>query len=255
LAFIEKKYNFGSSNEILSIIFTLNYMIMKKVSILKFSLLLFPLIIAGCATFQSKIDGKFTAPAEKNYQAEKVNVLFIFTHLSQTKGFDAIPKLIENNNQRISGFDNLFYDALSEITNIGKYSTFTEYASDVNKTERREEKDSLIKINDYVIKMKFLREKSFAKHFFATIVSSVTATVFPMAYRYTYTVNVEVFNSKNQLIKTYQRQATLTKWVETFLLFVYPFFHETKIKEELYVTFMHDIFRQIETEKVLIKGQ
>ena len=39
----------------------------------------------------------------------------------------------------------------------------------------------------------------------------------------------------------------------TLLIFVYPFHPEQRKKEELYVEFLHDIFKQIEKENILKK--
>ena len=210
------------------------------------------IFLTGCAAFRSDIKGKFGGAASKNYEAEKVSVLFIFRHVRQTLGYDAIPKL-ENQRQRLDGFDDIFNDALREISNIKEYSTFTEYASDVNKPQRRAVKDSLITHHDYVMNITFSKEKSFAKHFLGTLVSSVTATLAPVPYSRSFTVKADVFNSKNVLVKSYKRKASLSKWVQTFLIFLYPFHPEKRKTEEIYVAFLHDIFRQIETEKILVK--
>ena len=207
-------------------------------------------LLAGCATFKSDISGKFDAPAEKNVQAKPVRVLFIFSHYRQTKGFDAIP-ILDNKQERIYGFDNFFNDALKEFSNIKSYDTYTEYASDVNDPKRRALKDTLIAKNDFVIKVKFSREKSFAKHTLGIIFSSLSLSLLPIAYTYNYALDVKVFNNKNQLIKEYRRSAKLTKWVQTLMMFVYPFYPEKRQKEELYVDFMHDIFKQIEAEEIL----
>jgi len=214
--------------------------------------LLFAIFLTGCATFKSKIKGEFISTGEKNYGADGVSVLFVFSHFRQTKGYDAIPKL-DDKRQRIGGFDDFFQDALNEISNINKYSTFTEYASDVNEPERRAIKDSLISTHDYVMKIKFMREKSFTKHFLGKIVSSVSLTLMPIPYTYSYSVDLELFDSSGHLTKNYSRKAALTKWVQTMLIFMYPFHPEKRKKEEIYVDFLHDIFKQIETEKVLQK--
>ncbi len=211
------------------------------------------LSLTGCAAFRSEMKGKYTAPAEKNYQAERVNVLFIFSHYRQTKGWDVIPKL-DDKWERIRGFDDFFNDALNELSSIGKYAAFTEAASDVNDPERRAKKDSLIKEHDFVIKVKFMREKSFAKHFLGMFVSSISLTLVPVPYYYSYTVHAEIYNSENQLVKNYSRSSHLIKWVQTLMIFVYPFHPEKRKKEELYLEFLHDIFKQIETEKVLNKS-
>jgi len=210
------------------------------------------LILTSCAAFKSSIKGKFDSPAEKNYGADRVSVFFIFSHLRQTKGLDAIPKL-DNKYQRIRGFDDFFQDALNEFSNISRYSTFTEYSSDVNEPERRALKDSLRQSHDFVIKMKFKREKSFSKYFLGVIASSVTATLFPIPYTNLYSVDIELFNSKGQLIKNYSRKSSIVKWVQSLLIFLYPFHPEKRKREEIYVEFLHDIFKQIETEKVLRK--
>ncbi len=209
------------------------------------------LSITGCSAFRSDIKGKFGKEASKNYGAENVSVLFVFRHVRQTLGYDAIPKL-ENQRQRLDGFDDIFQDALREINNINEYATFTDYASDVNKPERRAVKDTLVANHDYVMYITFSKEKSFAKHFLGTLLSSVTATLMPLPYSRTFTVKADVFNSKNMLVKSYDRKASLSKWVQTFLIFLYPFHPEKRKTEEIYVGFLHDIFRQIETEKILV---
>ncbi|MFC1853955.1 hypothetical protein ACFL27_27540 [candidate division CSSED10-310 bacterium] len=40
-------------------------------------------------------------------------------------------------------------------------------------------------------------------------------------------------------------------WVQLFLVFIQPFHNETMKKEQVYSEFLHDIFRQIETERIL----
>ena len=211
------------------------------------------IFIANCATFKSDMTGQYDAAADKNYGAGGVKVLFIFSHYRQTKGYDAIPKL-DNKYQIINGFDDFLQDALHEFSNIADYATFTEYASDVNEPERRALKDSLMSAHDYIIKIKFMRQKSFSKYFLGEIASSVTLTLVPIPYRHSYSVDVEIFNSQRQLIKAYSRKSALTKWVQSVLVFAYPFYPEKRKREELYVEFLHDIFRQIEAERVLAAG-
>lgn len=225
---------------------------LKQSSILIITYLLTVLFITNCATFKGELKGKFNTPAEKNYGAEKVSVLFIFSHLRQTKGYDAIPKL-DSQRGIIDGFNDFFQDASNELTNLGRYATFTNFASDVNEPERRAFRDSLEKQHDFVMKIKFMREKSFAKHFLGTLFSSLSLTLLPIPYSYSYSVNVDIFNAKGQLVKNYSRSNSLTKWVQTLLVFMYPFHPETRKKEEVYVEFLHDIFRQVEAEKVLMK--
>ncbi|MDP8228896.1 MAG: hypothetical protein P9M15_05535 [Candidatus Electryoneaceae bacterium] len=215
-------------------------------------ILLVALFISSCATFRSGIEGKFEGAGEKNYGAEKVCVLFIFSHLEQAKGYDAIPKL-ESSRQIIDDFDDLFIDAMGELSNIGRYSTYTEFASDVGDSRRRAHKDSMIASHDYIMKIKFSRENSFIQHFLSKFFSTVSATILPMPYSVDYSTTVEVFNSDDTLVKSYSREASLTKWVQTALIFIYPFHTERRKKEEIYIESLHDIFRQIETEKVLTR--
>ena len=101
------------------------------------------------------------------------------------------------------------------------------------------------------MKIKFKREKSFAKSFLGSIASTITLTLFPVPYTQSYSVELELLDSKGLLIKNYSRKASLTKWVQTILIFIYPFHPEKRKREEIYVEFLHDIFRQIETEKIL----
>lgn len=225
---------------------------MKRGSLSILLLLSMSFMLMDCATFKSEMEGKFDASVEKSYDAEKVSVLFIFSHYRQTKGYDAIPKL-DNKFERIRGFDDFFQDALNEFSHISPYSTFTEYAADVNDNKRRAMRDSLITAHDFVMRIKFRREKIFTTHFLGTIASIASLTVIPIPYNFTYSVDIDLHGADGGLIKTYSRNAKLTKWVQMALIFIYPFHPEKRKKEELYVEFMHDIFRQIETENVLIK--
>lgn len=209
-------------------------------------------LLTGCATFKSDMKGTYVSAPEKNYAADQVSALFIFSHFRQTKGLDAIPKL-DNQSERIRGFDDFFQDALKEFSNIQSYATFTEYAADVNDPARRMLKDSLMQQHDYIIKMRFMGEKSFSKTFLGSIASSLSLTLLPIPYIYSYSATAEVFDTQGHLLKNYARNAALTKWVQSLLIFIYPFHPEQRKKEELYVQFMHDIFKQIETEKIFKK--
>jgi hypothetical protein len=209
-------------------------------------------LMTSCATFKSDMRGKYVSATEKNYEADRVNALFIFSHFRQTRGLDAIPKL-DNQYERIRGFDDFFQDALKEFSNVQSYATFTDYAADVNDPARRVLKDSLMHQHDYIIKMRFMREKSFSKTFLGAIASSLTLTLLPIPYTYSYSATAEVYDTQGHLLKNYARSAALTKWVQSLLIFIYPFHPEQRKKEELYVQFMHDIFKQIETEKILKK--
>jgi len=211
-------------------------------------------LLTGCASFRSGIQGKFEGTAEKNFGAEKVSALFIFDHYKQSVGYDAIPKM-EKKFQIIDEFDDLFLDALSELSNVGRYNTYTEFSSDVADPKRRAEKDSLLTVHDYIFRIKFTKENSFARYFLGALFSSASATILPIPYKKNYSVNVSICNSQDVLIKTYTREASVTKWVQSALIFIYPFYTEKKKTEEIYIAFMHDIFRQVEAEKVLVKAK
>ena len=217
-------------------------------------LLLTVSLIPGCATFRSGMKGEFGGTSEKNYGADKVSVLFIFSHYEQAKGFDAIPKL-ESSRQIINDFDDFFIDALNELSNLKQYTTYTEFASDVGDPKRRAEKDSLIDAHDFVMRIKLMKENSFVQHFLGTLFSTVSATLLPMPYTRTYSIEVDLLDQDEILVKSYARQSSLTKWVQTFLIFIYPFHTERRKEEEIYIRFMHDIFRQIETEGVLCQAR
>lgn len=202
----------------------------------------------GCASFRSDIEGTFKTAPVKNVGAEKVNVLFLFSHLEQTHGYDVIPKY---KSYTFPGFDDIFRDALSEISNIKEYATATELPDDVNFPNRRASRDSLRTAHDFTIHITFLQEKSFAKHFLSGLFSTITLTTFPFAYTTEYSVRVDVSDSHGTLLQTFQRSAELTQWVHTALILVYPFHPEQRKKEEIYVAFLRDVFRQIESEKTL----
>jgi len=220
----------------------------KHVSLLSVVILSIFLVSAGCSSFRSEVKGSYELPPVKNYGADKVSVLFIFSHVRQTKGYDAVPKLGKN----ISGFDDIFNDALNEISNIKEYSTFTNYASDVNDPKRQAEKERLKNSHDYVINVKIREEKSFAGHFLGTLVSTVSATMVPVPYTRDFSIQADVFNSDGLLVNSYSRNASLTKWIQSMMIFLYPFHPEKRKMEEIYVEFLHDIFKQIESEKILV---
>ncbi len=209
------------------------------------------LLGAGCAAFRSDIHGAYDGPAKPNEKAERVSVAFLFTHVQQMRGYDAVPKLVRGG----QGFADFFRDALPEVTNISRYATFTESAEDVNNPARRAQRDSLTAANDYVIMMRFLRETSFARQALGTILSTVSITTVPVPYTRSYSVTADVYDRSGRLLKRYERSARVTRWIETFLIFVYPFHPETRKTEEVYVAFLHDIFREIEADRILISGR
>ena len=208
------------------------------------------LMVTGCATFRSDIEGHSGLESKKTIGADPVDVLFISKHLVQTKGLDAIPKL-QNRHQILNGYDDILLDATHELSNLHRYAAYTEFSSDMSDPKRIALKDSLMASYELRMVMEFRQEKSFSKYFLGTLGSVLSLTLMPIPYTQEYFFNVDVFDSQGRLKKSYSRSATTTKWVEALLLPVYPFHTEKRKTEEIYVAFLHDVFRQIEAEKAL----
>ncbi|MCX6638939.1 MAG: hypothetical protein NTW14_00440 [bacterium] len=207
-------------------------------------------LLTGCATFRSDLNGAYQGEVKRNLGSPQVSALFIFTHVHQTLGYDAIPKVVGKKSM-IQSFDDVFHDALGEFSNLRKYDTFTEEAGDVNHPERRSLRDSLTTQNDYTVKIRIIEERHFAPTFFAGFGSVISATVLPMPYRQTYRMETEVYSRGGSLVGSYHRQAYLSKWVELLLVFAYPFCPEDRKREEVFMLMLHDTFKQIESENVL----
>ncbi|NQV30411.1 MAG: hypothetical protein HQ508_05950 [Candidatus Marinimicrobia bacterium] len=206
--------------------------------------------VVGCATFRTEMEGSSGLEQQKIMGTEPVDVLFVSRHLQQTRGLDAIPKL-QNRYQIIDGYDDILLDATKEFSNLSRYAAFTEFSSDMSDPERIKLKDSLMANYELRISMEIRKEKSFSKYFLGTIGSVVSLTLLPIPYTQEYYLEVEVFDSKGRLAKAYSRSARTTKWVEAFLLPIYPFHTEKRKTEDIYVAFLHDVFRQIEADQIL----
>ncbi|SPD76075.1 exported hypothetical protein [uncultured Desulfobacterium sp.] len=226
------------------------FSLLRNISKRMVIVLLVAVVIAGCAASRSDMTGLFSLPTEKNFGAEKVSVLFLFRHLEQQHGFDSIPKL---KSYWVKDFDNLFNDALTEISNISQYNTFTELPDDVNKPNRRQECEALKGSHDYTLDISFFEESSFKQQCLSGTISILTMTLMPMPYSWDYTITATIFDNNGAMIRSYQRKATLNNWVEALLIFAYPFHPLEGKREQIYAESLHDIFRQIETEKVLKK--
>lgn len=207
-------------------------------------------ILAGCIATRSEIQGGFTGQAEKNRAAEKVSVLFHFKPIQQQHGFDSIPKL---KSFVVKDFDDLFRDALTEISNISQYNTFIESPHDVNVLKRRQELENFKNSHDYTLEVTFFEESSFKQQCLSGTISLISLAVIPMPYTWDYTISANLLDKKGNSIRSYQRKATLDNWVEALLIFAYPFYPVEGKREEIYALSLHDIFRQIETEKILKK--
>jgi hypothetical protein len=205
-------------------------------------------LLAGCAASRSPLTGAFARPAEPNLGAEPVSVLFVFRHEKQRHGFDTITKLQYSG---VTDFDDLFRDALGEISNVSRYETFSELPSDVNKPERREQLVAARAAFDYVIEIEFLEESSFKEQFLSGTIATLSMTLIPVPFDWDYTISATVARKGGTRVAQYQRKATLSNWLQAFLIFVYPF-HPLEGKREAIISeSLHDILREIEAAKVL----
>ena len=207
-------------------------------------------LLSGCAASRSSVEGLYTGPVEKNTGAEKASVLFLFRYMEQQHGFDSIPKLKD---QGIKDFNNLFRDTLTEINNISSYTTFFESPNDVNSPDRRRQLEDLRSSHDFTLEINTLEESSFKQQALSATISILSLTVIPMPYTWDYTITANLLDQKGKLIRSYQRKSSLDNWVEVLLIFAYPFHPLEGKREQLYAESLHDIFRQIEAEKILIR--
>jgi len=201
--------------------------------------------VKGYAASRSQVSGLFDQPGEKNYGAEKVSVFFLFSHLAQRHGFDSIPKF---QNQGIPDFNNIFRDALTELSNVGQYTTFVEMPGDVNLPKRRQEIEEDRKTHAYTIEISFFEESSFKQQCFSGLIALLSLSAIPMPYSWDYTITANVNDQLGRMLHSYTRQATLDNWVEVFLMFAYPFHPLEGKREAIYAESLHDIFKQIESE-------
>ena len=202
----------------------------------------------GCLATRTPVTGLYDRPGQPQPGAGRVNVLFVFRHEAQLRGFDTIPKLQFSG---VKDFDNLFADALRELGNVSRYETFTEQPSDVNNPKRRDDLASLRASADYVIEIEFLEESSFQQQALMGTISLLTLTLVPVPFDWEYTISTNVSRKAGGRVAQYQRRSTLSNWVEAFLIFAYPFYPLEGKREEIYSESLHDTFRQIEAEGVL----
>ena len=142
--------------------------------------LLLLVVLGGFAATRSEIAGVYSRPAEKNLGAEKVSVFFLFRHLEQQHGYDTIPKLKAYG---VKDFDNIFRDALAEISNISSYTTFVESPNDVNAPKRRQELDGYRAGHDYTMEVSFFEESSFKQQCLSSTISLLSLTLVPAMMR------------------------------------------------------------------------
>lgn len=205
-------------------------------------------MLSGCIASRSEIMGAYGGQPAKNTEAKQVSVFFQFRHMGQQHGMDTIPKL---HNQTVVDFDNIFRNALGELSNVSRYDTYMELTTDVNNPERRQKLETLKAANDYTLEVTFLEESSFSQQFISGAISLVSLTAIPVPYSWDYTITAVLKDKEGGTIRSYSRTATLSNWVEGLLIVVYPFYPYEGKREEIYSESLHDIFRQMEAEKVL----
>ena len=212
-------------------------------------LLLASLPPTGCATFPGAIRGAYSGPTRAAATPRDVSVLFLLRHVRQAKGLDAIPKLIEERGI-VRDFDNLLLDAVEEIGNLGAYTSFTEFPSDVSQPDRVARREELIRTHDYVVRIEIREEYSFVRQFFGRVVSVVSVTLLPIPYTTHYSIEVDVVRGGVETA-SFRRSSSKTMWVQALLLFIQPFRNDTIVRERIYIDLLHDVFREVEASEVL----
>jgi hypothetical protein len=218
---------------------------------ISFLLLFFSIIagLSGCISFRSEIEGAYASSPAKNLDAPRVSVFFHFSHLEQYLGLDVVPKIV--NPRR--GFRDIFGESLKEFSNIKNFSTFTDNDNDIDNVERRLMRDSMKLKHDFTIHVTIKKEHSFTTHFLSGILSFGTLMVVPVFHTWDYIVSVDVNDPMGKSLKSYSRRAVLTTWQQLLFFIIYPFYPEDVKTEEIYLETLRDTFRQIESEKVLVK--
>ncbi|MBK6765137.1 MAG: hypothetical protein IPG71_02160 [bacterium] len=204
----------------------------------------------GCMAFRSGVQGQYRGETRSRAARAPVTVLFHFTHQQQARGYDALPEIISAS-AVTEDFELVFYDALSEFTNLGGFDTYTDRADDVYEPKRRAELDSLMRANQFTLQIRIKQERSFAGFYLGALLSTVSATVIPVPYRKDYSLATAVYRSDGAEVACYHRSARISNLVQALLLFAYPFAPEDRKIEELLMEMLHDTFRQIDDEGVL----
>jgi len=222
--------------------------ILRKCGTTGLALLL--LLMASCASFPTRVEPRWQGPALQDQAEGAVSVAFIIRHIRQTQGLDAIPKVV-GKQQNVTGFDEILGDALPELRHLGAYATFTEEAGDVNRPERRAIRDSLMAGHDITIRLSLESSQRFAPVFLGGLLSTCTLSLAPVPYVRRYHVKAEVLDYRRRLLATTERSAELHTWVQALLMTAYPFYPPERGREEIYLNFLHDVFRELEERGLL----
>lgn len=97
-----------------------------------------------------------------------------------------------------------------------------------------------------------MKKESFTRNFLGGFVSLATLSLVPVSYPKEYYVTAKVYDASYTLLKEYNRSGFVKDWVQLVMLYYYPSHTPEKATEELYSTILHDIFRKIEHDKLLI---
>lgn len=204
--------------------------------------------LAGCAASLSPIEGRYARARARDGARQPFTVEFVVTHLEQSHGWDVVPK---HRPAVVEAFDEVLADAVTELRNLSGYTVVTDEGpkGETEVQTRREFRTD----RDYAIHLTILRESSFAAHAFWGLVAFSTGSLVPAPFRWVYTVRAEIYDSRGGAIADLRRSATVTNWIQTGLIVVYPF-HPLEGKEEkLYSVALHDLFREMEAEGILVR--
>lgn len=205
-------------------------------------------VFFSCAASRTDVAGIYS---EQIHFTRKppVKVLFDFSYYTQEMGLDAIPKFSYSSG--ISDFDDIFKESIKQLSNIEAYETFTNSATDIDKPDRRNERESNIKNSDYVIKLDIHRENSFTKHVLGYLITLSSLNLIPVAYSWDYAFTINIIKKEEGFVAKYSRTASVTNWHQILLIALYPFHPEERKTEEIYLESLTDIFKQIENENIL----
>ncbi|HOD54904.1 MAG TPA: hypothetical protein PKJ08_10280 [Candidatus Cloacimonadota bacterium] len=215
-------------------------------------LLIVFVLISGCAAFRKNLNGQYLPQNYEPNDSKPVKVLFVFSHYHQIKGLDTVQKL-SSKYQILKDFNAIFSDARYEIQNLGTYDMFTDDPDDVNSPKRRLLCDSLKHSNDFTIHTRILKSNSFAQYVISSMFSTASLTLIPTPYQNNYEFETRVYNQDQRLIATYKRDSSVVKWVQPLMILLYPFYPFERMQEEVYLLALHDIYKQINQERILTK--
>ncbi|MDD5712647.1 MAG: hypothetical protein PHY31_07820 [Smithellaceae bacterium] len=208
--------------------------------------------VIGCASFRQNDSVPAPVAERSNAGAAKVNVLFVFTHTKQMIGYDTIPKIITAQ-EVVPAFNDIFSNAVKTFSNVANYAIFNESAFDVNMPARRKEKADLKAANDFAVDINVKTTESFPRTFIGGFVTLGSITLIPFPYVTNYEAVATIYDAKGNALKSYTQKDQIKTWVQAFLVFYYPFHPQERVREEVYLGMLRNIFLQMEAEGILNK--